>query len=121
MGREGAAVESVGPLNSAHIHGTSVPVEEPVHSTKSGCEQSQQAGTSTRSPRRRVMDRVGHLDDECPGRLQIAGELEFVRLQDRQVGGLGALEDVAGINSDMMPRIRKIGAIAHQQARPSHG
>jgi hypothetical protein len=35
-----------------------------------------------------------HVEAEQPRRLQVDDELEFGRLQDRQVGGLGALEDL---------------------------
>ena len=41
-----------------------------------------------------------HLDTECARRLKVDDELEFGRLQHRQVGGLGALEDVARIDAD---------------------
>ena len=34
--------------------------------------------------------RVGHLNADCPGCLQVDDELEFRRLQHRQIGGLGA-------------------------------
>ena len=43
-------------------------------------------------------------------------ELEFGRLQDRQVGGLGALEDAAGINADLTKHVREVGSVAHQPA-----
>ena len=42
------------------------------------------------------LQRVGHFEAEHPSRLQVDDELEFGRLQDRQVGGLRALEDLAG-------------------------
>src|SRR5271169_2886044 len=41
-------------------------------------------------------------------------ELEFCRLQHRQVGRLRALEDAAGIDADLMKRIREVGSVAHQ-------
>jgi hypothetical protein len=37
------------------------------------------------------LDRVGHLETKCPGRLQVDDKLEFGGLRDRQVGGLHAL------------------------------
>ena len=49
-------------------------------------------------------------------RFQVDDELEFGRLQHRQVGRLGALEDVAGIDADLMKHIREVGAVAHQAA-----
>src|SRR5262249_56330580 len=57
---------------------------------------------------------------ERPGRLRVDDEFEFGRLQDRQVGGLRALEDLTGIDADLTPRVQKIGPIAHQQARFGH-
>src|SRR5262249_6224437 len=56
-------------------------------------------------------------DAERPGRLQVDDELEFGRLQDRQVGGLRALEDLTGVGADLAPHVQTIGPIAHQQAR----
>ncbi len=49
-----------------------------------------------------------HLDAERPSRLQVDDELEFGRLQDRQVCGLGALEDAADIGADLPEHIRKV-------------
>jgi len=38
------------------------------------------------------LDRIGHLDAECSRGLHVDNELELGRLQDRQVGRLGALD-----------------------------
>ena len=38
----------------------------------------------------------------------------FVGLHHRQVGGLRALQDLAGVDADLTPRVQKIGPIAHQ-------
>ena len=43
-------------------------------------------------------------------------ELEFGRLQHRQVGGLSALKDAAGIDADLTKHVREVGSIAHQPA-----
>ena len=43
-------------------------------------------------------------------------ELEFGRLQHRQVGGLSALEDVAGIDADLTKHVHEVGSVAHQPA-----
>src|SRR5580704_8520987 len=59
------------------------------------------------------LDRVGHLDAERPGRSQVDDELEFGRLQHRQVGGLRALEDFAGVDADLTMHVQIIGPIAH--------
>jgi hypothetical protein len=45
-----------------------------------------------------------YLDAEQPGGLQVDDELEPGRLLDRQVRGLGALEDAAGIDADLTKR-----------------
>ena len=42
--------------------------------------------------------------------LQVDDELELGRLHDRQVGGLGALEDAAGIDADLTIRVRDVGS-----------
>ena len=45
-----------------------------------------------------------HGEAECPRRLQVDDELEFGRLQDRQVGELGALEYWAGTSGGLLLR-----------------
>src|SRR5262249_54909435 len=66
------------------------------------------------------LDRVGHLDAERPGRLQVDDEFEFGGLQDRQVGGLRTVENLTGVGADLMIHVPSIGPIAHQQARFGH-
>ncbi|HJZ33564.1 MAG TPA: proton-conducting transporter membrane subunit, partial [Hyphomicrobiaceae bacterium] len=56
----------------------------------------------------------GHFEAERSGRLQVDDELEFGRLQDRQVGGIGTLEDLTGVDSDLTKHIEIISPIAHQ-------
>jgi hypothetical protein len=34
---------------------------------------------------------------------------------DRQVGGLGALEGIGGIDADLAKSVREVGAVAHQR------
>ena len=58
----------------------------------------------------------GTVEAERPGGLKVDDKLELGRLQDRQIGGLGALEDAAGIDADLTIGIRNIGSIAHQPA-----
>ena len=60
------------------------------------------------------MDRIGHVEAKCPGRLQVDQKLEFSGLCDRQVGGLHALEDLTGVNADLTKHVWNIGPIAHQ-------
>ena len=43
-------------------------------------------------------------------------KLELARLHDRQVRGLGALEDTSGIDADLTIRIQNVGSITHQPA-----
>ena len=57
-----------------------------------------------------------HGEAEHPGGLGVDDQLELARLHDRQVRRLGALEDAAGIDADLTPRIRKVGSVAHQPA-----
>jgi hypothetical protein len=60
------------------------------------------------------LNRVRHLNAECPCRLQVDDELELAGLQNRQVGGLRAHEDSTGVDADLMPRVQTIGPITHQ-------
>src|SRR5436189_5816425 len=43
------------------------------------------------------LQRLRHLDAECPRRLQVDDELEFGRLQHRQISGVRALKDSTGV------------------------
>src|SRR5262245_597231 len=63
------------------------------------------------------LNRVRHLNAECPCRLQVDDELELAGLQNRQVGGLRALEDSTGVDADLMPRLQTIGP---NRSRESH-
>src|SRR6202035_841173 len=56
------------------------------------------------------------LDAERFGGLQVENELEPGRLLHRQVGGLGTLEDVGGIDADLTKRVCEVGSVAHQPA-----
>ena len=53
-----------------------------------------------------------HLDAEGSRRLKVDDKLELGRLHYRQVGGLGALEDAAGIDADLTPHVREVGSVA---------
>ena len=66
------------------------------------------------------LDRVGNLDAERPGCLQINDELEFGRLQDRQVGWLGPLKDMTGVDADLMKHVRDVRSVTHQPASFHH-
>ena len=48
--------------------------------------------------------------------LQIDDQLEIGRLLDRQIGGLGATEDLTGVNADVVICLRKDRPIANQPA-----
>ena len=43
----------------------------------------------------------GTVEAEHPGGLEVDDQLELGRLHDRQVGGLGALENAAGVDADL--------------------
>ena len=47
------------------------------------------------------MDRVGHLDAERSGGLQVEDELEFGRLQNRQISGLRSFENLTSVDADL--------------------
>src|SRR5262245_3075244 len=82
----------------------------------SGCEQSQQRSALLDHLVGEQLYRVRHLDAECPSRLQVDDELELGRLQDRQIGGFCALEDLAGVDADLAKIVQNGGAVAHQPA-----
>jgi len=63
------------------------------------------------------LQRVGYLNAERSGRLQVDDEFEFGRLHHRKVGGLRALEDLTGVEADLTAKVRNIDSIAHQSAR----
>src|SRR5258708_24768697 len=44
-------------------------------------------------------------------------ELEFCRLQHRQVGGLRAFENAAGIDADLTKHVGGDGSVAHQDRK----
>src|SRR5436305_5557630 len=60
--------------------------------------------------------RLRHRETERPGGLQIDHKLERCRLLDRQIGWLGSLEDLSGINADLAIGSRAGRSIADQAA-----
>jgi len=59
---------------------------------------------------------VRNLEFERLGGSQIDRQLEFGGLHDRQLGRLGAVKNLTGIDADLTPHVRNIGPIAHQPA-----
>ena len=57
-----------------------------------------------------------YVESERPSRLQVDDKLEFRRLQDRQVSGLSAVEDLTGISADLTIHAHTIGVVTHQAA-----
>src|SRR6266536_3347054 len=53
-----------------------------------------------------------HGKTECLGCFQIDHQLEMRGLHDRRIGDIGALEDAAGLDADLMVSIRKARTIA---------
>ena len=51
---------------------------------------------------------------ERPGGLEVDDELEFGGLHDREVGGLLAVENPAGVDADLAIGISDAGPVAHQ-------
>jgi hypothetical protein len=61
-------------------------------------------------------ERLGNLQADRLGGLEIDDQIEFGWLQYRQVGGLLALEDAANINAGLTVAIGKQSPVAHQHA-----
>jgi hypothetical protein len=59
-------------------------------------------------------DRWRDCEAERLGGLQVDHQLEMGRLLDRQIGGLGALEDLSGVNADLAISSREARSIADQ-------
>ena len=60
--------------------------------------------------------RLRHGQAECFCGLEVDHQLEFCRLLDRQFGGLGTLQDLAGVNALQVIDGRKARAIADEAA-----
>src|SRR5262245_34174349 len=63
-------------------------------------------GNGEQAPRNDEAERLGGPD--------IDEELEFCGLDDRDIGGLGALEDAASVDPSLTIGFRNAGAVAHQ-------
>src|SRR6516165_8290457 len=57
-----------------------------------------------------------YFEAERPGRLQVDDEFELGGLYHRQVGGLCALENLAGVDADPTIHVEKVTPIARQPA-----
>jgi hypothetical protein len=57
-----------------------------------------------------------HLEAKRPCGLEVDHELELGRLHDRQVGGLGAVENAADVNTHLAVGIGELRSVAHQAA-----
>jgi hypothetical protein len=62
------------------------------------------------------LQRQGHSKPERPRGLKVDDQFEFRWLENRQIGGSGALENPADVHSGLAIGIRNAGAIAHQAA-----
>jgi uncharacterized protein YprB with RNaseH-like and TPR domain len=65
---------------------------------------------------RAMINAVSAGQTERLGRLEIDDQFELGRLQDRQIGRLGAVEDFAGIDASLTITVRVVGSVAHQPA-----
>src|SRR4051794_11898517 len=54
---------------------------------------------------------------KCLRRLEVDDQVEFRRLQDRQIGRRRALQDFAGVNAGLAVAVRDIWVVTHQAAR----
>ena len=57
-----------------------------------------------------------HFEAERLGSLEVDGEVEFGRLNDRKIGGLLALENTANVNADLAINVSNACSIAHQSS-----
>src|SRR5215207_4852370 len=57
-----------------------------------------------------------HLKAEHARSLSVDDQLELRRLHDRQIGGLGTLEDAASIDANLSIGFREVRSVAHQAA-----
>src|SRR6476659_5870293 len=55
-----------------------------------------------------------HVEAERPRSIEVDHQLEFGRLQNRQVRRLCALKDAPRINSDLAKSVEDVGSVAHQ-------
>jgi hypothetical protein len=55
-----------------------------------------------------------NVEPERPSGFKIDDQLELGRLHYRQLGGLLAFKNSAGVQPDLLPRVSKAAAIAHQ-------
>src|SRR5712691_6236143 len=58
-----------------------------------------------------------HVDAERLGRLEVDHQLEFGRLLDRQIAGLGALQDLVHVRGSSAIQVGQHRPIAHESAR----
>src|SRR5262245_16099680 len=63
-----------------------------------------------------LLEMKRYVESERSGRCKVDDKLEFRRLQDRQVSGLSAIEDLTGIGADLTIHAHTIGIVAHQPA-----
>src|SRR5215831_8810840 len=73
-------------------------------------------GRFIRAPRRRGRGSWAGLSGRAPSQFQIKYQFEFGRLLDRQVGGLGALQDLVNISRDAPRKVEAAGAVGYQSA-----
>ena len=57
-----------------------------------------------------------HVEPERLRGLQVDDQIELHHLLHGQIGGLGALEDAAGVDAKLTKQVRNIGSIARQTA-----
>src|SRR6266511_4692218 len=94
-----------GGLNSTHIHGTSVPVEEPSTASKPDVRALLDDLVGAGEQRRR------DFQAERLGSLEIDDQIESSRLLHRQVSWFGAFEDFAHVARSASLQLRRIGPV----------
>src|SRR5437870_5375073 len=64
----------------------------------------------------KLLEMQRHVEAQNLGGLEVDHQLERARLHDRQVGRLGAVENLAGVNADLTIRGGNAGSVADQAA-----
>src|SRR5205823_12865210 len=87
----------------------------PTTATNSASAASNPSAPSLNHLIRAHHQRLRDRDAQCFRRFQVDHELEFVGLRDREVAGLGTLQDAVDVGRCTVPRASRIDAIANER------